>query len=148
MIEDNATVLKNLLVNQKEEELKNIYEAFFIFAAMWAIGGGVGGGQDDEKDFKDFNSMWRSIAKIKFPEGGLCYDYFFDITENKWMNWTTRVSPYIPTDETIFSKIYVPTLHTTRLRFIVDMHLKRRKPVLFIGGAGTGKTAVIKDFLS
>ncbi len=39
-------------------------------------------------------------------------------------------------------------MHTTRLRFVVDMHLKRRRPVLFIGGAGTGKTAVIKDFLS
>lgn len=137
-----------MLANGKEEEIKSIYEAFFIFAAMWAVGGGVGGGQDDEKDFKDFNSMWRAIAKIKFPESGLCYDYYFDINENKWVNWNTRVVKYVPTDETIFNKIYVPTMHTTRLRFIVDMHLKRRKPVLFIGGAGTGKTAVIKDFLS
>jgi len=28
----------------------------------------VGGGQDDEKDLKDFNSIWKSMAKIKFPE--------------------------------------------------------------------------------
>ena len=27
------------------------------------------------------------------------------------------------------------------------MHLKRRKPILFVGGAGTGKTQVIKDYL-
>jgi hypothetical protein len=44
MIDDNSAVLKTLAANNKEEELKNIYEAFFIFAAMWAIGGGVGGG--------------------------------------------------------------------------------------------------------
>ena len=51
--------------------IKKIYEAFFIFAAMWNIGSDVEGGQDNEKDFKDFNNMWRSNAKIKFPEGGL-----------------------------------------------------------------------------
>jgi dynein heavy chain len=28
------------------------------------------------------------------------------------------------------------------------MHLRRRKPVLFVGGAGTGKTQVIKDYLA
>lgn len=28
------------------------------------------------------------------------------------------------------------------------MHLKRKKPVLFVGGAGTGKTQVIKDYLA
>ena len=28
------------------------------------------------------------------------------------------------------------------------MHINRRKPVLFIGNSGTGKTVVIKDFLN
>lgn len=51
-------------------------------------------------------------------------------------------------DEPIFSKIFVPTIHTTRLRYLLDMHLKRKKPVLFVGGAGTGKTQVIKDYLA
>ena len=54
----------------------------------------------------------------------------------------------IPTDETMFSKIYVSTLHTTRLRTLLDFHLRRRKPVLFVGSAGTGKSAVIKDYLA
>ena len=30
-----------------EEILKNIYEALFVFSTMWAYGGSVGGGQDD-----------------------------------------------------------------------------------------------------
>lgn len=57
------------------------------------------------------------------------------------------MTSYIASEETIFSKIYVPTMHTTRLRFLLDQHLLRRKPVLFVGSAGTGKTAVIKDYL-
>ncbi len=31
----------------QEDDLKIIYEAFFIFAGMWAFGGSIGGGQDD-----------------------------------------------------------------------------------------------------
>ena len=34
------------------------------------------------------------------------------------------------------------------MRYLLDMHVNRKKPVMFIGGAGTGKTAVIKDYLA
>jgi len=115
---------------------------------MWAIGGPVGGGQDEEKDLKDFNTVWKAIAKQMKIDQGLCYDYYFDIDELKWVNWEKKLKPYIPSDETIFNKIYVSTIHTTRLKFLIDMHLKRKKPILFVGSAGTGKTAVIKDYLS
>lgn len=56
--------------------------------------------------------------------------------------------PYLPSDESLFNKIYVPTVNTTRLRYMLEIHLKRKKPILLIGSAGTGKTAVIKDYLS
>lgn len=119
---------------------------------MWGIGGGIGGGQDDEKDLKDFNALWKSIAKnAKIPEAGLCYDYFYDVVEQKWQSWSTKMHHYLPSDSSVaplFSKIYVSTMHTTRLRYMIDVHLKRRKAIMFIGSAGTGKTAVIKDYLS
>ena len=95
---------------------------------------------------KEFSSVWKGAAKVKFPEQGLCYDYFYDLTENKWAPW--KVEDYLPSDQQIFSKIYVPTIHTTRLRNMIDIHLQRRKPILFIGSAGTGKTAVLRDYLN
>jgi dynein heavy chain len=30
----------------------------------------------------------------------------------------------------------------------LNLHIKRRKPVLYVGKAGTGKTSIIKDFFS
>jgi dynein heavy chain len=46
-----CTVLDSLLIDNEsviktkvEEEQKVIYEAFFIYAGMWAIGGCFGGG--------------------------------------------------------------------------------------------------------
>lgn len=32
---------------EPDDSLKQIYEAFFVFATMWAWGGSIGGGQDD-----------------------------------------------------------------------------------------------------
>jgi dynein heavy chain len=46
---EHANTINNLYSSkEKEDDLKNIYEAFFIFATMWAWGGSVGGGQDDK----------------------------------------------------------------------------------------------------
>ena len=148
LIEHANTINNNFMSKEKEDDLKNVYEAFFIFATMWAWGGSVGGGQDDNEVLAKFSSVWKSLSKIKFPENGLCYDYYFSLEENKWIHWSGKIPNYIPADAEIFSKIFVSTIHTTRLRYLLNIHLKRKKPVLFVGGAGTGKTQVIKDYLS
>lgn len=159
-IQSICTILDGLLIEhqnginnlygtkEREDDLKNVYEAFFIFATMWAWGGSVGGGQDDNEILMKFSSVWKSLSKIKFPEQGLCYDYYWSLEENKWAHWSAKIPNYVPSDEPIFSKIFVSTIHTTRLRYLLNIHLKRKKPVLFVGGAGTGKTQVIKDYLS
>ena len=79
---------------EKEEELKILYEAFFIFATMWSYGGSVGGGQDDNEILNKFNGVFRSLVKVKFPEGGLVYDYYYSVEENKWVNWTNKIQDY------------------------------------------------------
>jgi hypothetical protein len=87
---EKLKILEKKIIDKKddweecENSLKQHYEAFFIFAGLWSIGGMVGGGQEDEKDLKDFNSIWKSMAKIKFPEQGLSYDYFWNFDEQKW----------------------------------------------------------------
>lgn len=64
MIETLCTILDALLIEHKEsisvlgeEERKVCYETLFVFACMWAFGGSIGGGQDDEKDQKEFNFL-------------------------------------------------------------------------------------------
>jgi dynein heavy chain len=101
MVQSICTILDQMLViyadklkaikDRSEEDLKQCYEAMFLFAGIWGIGGGVGGGQDDEKDLKDFSSVWKSAAKVKFPEQGTVYDYFWDFDNMKWENWTAKV---------------------------------------------------------
>ena len=155
MVQTLCTILDSLLIEHSqsiaaldEETRKIAYESLFIFSCMWAFGGSIGGGQDDEKDQKEFNSFWRSVTKIKFPEQGMAFDYFCDPSKPSWQQWSTQVQQYSAQDDITFSKIYVGTLHTTRLRYLLDRHVTRFKPVLFIGNSGTGKTAVTRDYLS
>lgn len=77
--DQDKTIISLYGSKEMEEILKFVYEALFVFATMWAYGGSVGGGQDDNEVLNKFNGVFRSVVKVKFPEGGLCYDYFYSI---------------------------------------------------------------------
>jgi hypothetical protein len=49
-----------------------IYEAYYVFALMWAFGATL------LEDKIWFNNMLKSAVKIKFPDVGQCFDYFYD----------------------------------------------------------------------
>jgi dynein heavy chain, axonemal len=133
--------IKSLKEAGKEDEIKMIYEAYYIFALMWAFGATLLDGKIA------FNSQLKNASKIRFPEAGQCWDYFFDPLQLTWVHWSTKVKKYDPTDG-LFNNIVVPTAETTRQRFLLDIHVKAKKGVLYVGSAGTGKTTIIKDYFS
>lgn len=137
--------LDAIKVIQKEDDLKTIYEAYFLFATMWAVGGCIG----DEKNINAFSNWWRSVAKVRFPEQGSVFDYYYDPQKNNWMPWLDKVPEFQHLGEELFENIIVPNVDITRQKFIVDLHVhaKKPKPCLFVGASGTGKTTVVKDFL-
>ena len=126
----------------KEDDIKQIYEAYYIFAVMWAFGATL------LEDKISFNNMLKSASKIKFPDQGQCFDYFYDPLSLNWVHWSTKVKKYEAIGEGLFNNIVVPTAETTRQRFLLDMHVKAKKGVLYVGSAGTGKTTIIKDYFS
>lgn len=42
----------------------------------------------------------------------------------------------------------MPTAETNRQKFLIDVHRKTRKGLLYVGFAGTGKTTIIKDYFN
>lgn len=42
----------------------------------------------------------------------------------------------------------VPTTETTRVKYFLDMLIERRRPVMLVGNAGTGKTVLLQNKLS
>lgn len=131
----------------KEEEggdvkIKEIYEAFFVFAGMWAYGASL------DEDKNSFSNQWKNLSKIKFPEGGMCFDYFYDVLEGCWKHWDSMMGDFNTEYEGLFENLVVPTAETTRQIFLLDMHVKAKKGMLYVGSAGTGKTTIIKDYFA
>jgi dynein heavy chain len=126
-----------------EEAIKIIYEGFFIFAMIWAFGGCLTDGKIS------FNGVLRGMAgRVKFPDGGLVYDYYFDVLKGSWSLWSEKVRPYNADFEGLFANLVVPSAETTRQKFLIDVHRKTRKGMMFVGFAGTGKTTIIKDYFA
>jgi dynein heavy chain len=42
----------------------------------------------------------------------------------------------------------VPTSETTRIRFFMDMLMEKKKPVMLVGNAGSGKTVLVQSKLN
>merc|ERR1719272_1493853 len=115
---------------------------------MWSVGGAVA---DDRivNQRKNFSQTMRSLAKgVKFPEHGESFDYLFLAHSREWVNWDTRVVKYDPVADRMYQNIIFSTVEVERLKYVCDFHMARKKPVLFVGVAGTGKTTIVKDYLA
>jgi dynein heavy chain len=128
---------------QYEEAVKIIYEGFFIFGMIWSFGGPL----VDSKI--RFNGLLRGMAgRVKFPDGFQVYDYFFSVVQGQWSLWSESVKPYDPNFEGLFANLVVPSAETTRQKFLINVHRKTRRGLIYVGYAGTGKTTIIKDYFA
>jgi len=152
MVQTVCKLLEGLLTkeNAPPGSDKEVYETYFQFAAIWALGGGfnVEKGSDMRKAFSDYWRAEFAKSSLKFPEEGLVFDYFIDSETKKCAHWNEQIPQYHHSQAVAFSEILVPTLDTTRLGFLCEMlamHLS--KPVMLVGGAGTAKTCLLAKLL-
>ena len=124
-------------------------ESSFCYCLVWAFGGCL-----ETPEVKSmFDAMFTSsYPDIKYPKEGSVFDYYFDVAEEDWSLWSDRVQPY-EADGTIgediqFFDIVVPTLDSTRISAILGSLVNQKQPVMFVGGAGTGKTTLMNTYFS
>lgn len=144
---------KHLLENRKEEELRTIYEGIFLYAAMWGIGGSFLESGEDEPYYKEFARLWKLQAKIKYPEIKITegknlsiFDFNFDLQTLSWV--PCDVPKFDAGEDLNFTKLFVPTMYTQRLWDLMELHVSQNRPFMFVGNAGTGKTALITQYIN
>jgi dynein heavy chain len=101
------------------DRIKEIYEAFFIYAAMWAFGAGL------DEDRVSFSNAFKSLTNgnLKFPEAGQIFDYYYDVIEGKWIHWDEQVEEFNKEFEGLFQNMVVPTADTTKNTFLLNLHV-------------------------
>jgi dynein heavy chain len=152
LVWENQAFLSKLT---NENDKKQVYEGIFYFASMWAFGGPIQYDTADEKrSYQEFNNQWKARAKI--PDirlegvGGEnqskpIYDFEYDVQNLQWKEWD--VEPLKMQEEDNFLRIFVDTVASVRLKRLIELHVAKKKPILLVGSAGTGKTAVVNKYL-
>ena len=123
-------------------------EKLFLYCTMWAMGGTLNVDRNNDSK-KKFSDLWKSaFAKsIKYPDGNLIFDYYLDCATGELKAWSGQVPSWSGSTDTSFGNIVVPTVDLVRLTSLADTLVNQNRHVLFVGGAGTGKTALVKEFL-
>uniref|UniRef100_A0A671R8K4 AAA+ ATPase domain-containing protein n=1 Tax=Sinocyclocheilus anshuiensis TaxID=1608454 RepID=A0A671R8K4_9TELE len=126
---------------------KDLYELYFVFAAIWAFGGTMF--QDQLVDYRvEFSKWWVTEFKtIKFPAQGTVFDYYIDPESKKFEPWSKMIPKFVMDPDIPLQACLVHTTETIRVRYFMDSLLERRRPVMLVGNAGTGKSVLVGDKL-
>ncbi|XP_043280985.1 dynein beta chain, ciliary-like [Venturia canescens] len=126
---------------------KEWYEIYFAFACIWAFGSATF--KDQLIDWRnEFSRWWVSEFKaVKFPSSGTVFNFFIDSETKKMLPWSEKVNKFELDSDVPLQSTLVPTGETCRLRFFMDLLMKRRVPVMLVGGAGSGKSVIVAEKL-
>ena len=127
-------------------------EMLFAFSAMWAFGGPMI--IDKTGDYrKKFSEDYTAKFGLKYPKDGLCFDFFYDPKTGEHVHWQSLVPKYSPIPigtrpgETPFCDLFVDTVETVRITYLLDKLVRNGKYAMLVGNAGTGKTEIIRNYL-
>ncbi|KAL5106320.1 hypothetical protein TcWFU_007241 [Taenia crassiceps] len=135
--------------NTPPDTPKEVYEAFFVFCAVWAFGGALV--QDQLVDHRvEFSKWWiEEFKSVKFPTtlGATVFDFYLDPETKKFEPWSKKVEKFILDPNEPLQTVLVSTAETARIRYFLDLLVAARRPVMLVGGAGTGKTVLVQNLL-
>jgi len=148
LLNNNTKENMEALRQMSAEDQKMSYDALFAFSMMWTVGGAVA----DDKTVnyrKSFNAFMKGLSKaVKFPDVGDCYDFIYEPKAKDWVSWENYVKPYNPLSEQMYQNIVIDNMELARCKYILQLHITQKKPVLYVGVAGTGKTTIVKDYIA
>ncbi|XP_052612854.1 LOW QUALITY PROTEIN: dynein axonemal heavy chain 9 [Peromyscus californicus insignis] len=122
---------------------KELYELYFVFAAIWAFGGAMV--QDQLVDYRaEFSKWWLTEFKtVKFPSQGTVFDYYIDRETKKFEPWAKLIPQFEFDPEMPLQACLVHTSETIRVCYFMERLMELRRPVMLVGSAGSGKSVLV-----
>ena len=82
---------------------------------------------------------------------GSVFDYVFDVDKGRWEMWADRLPNFNPTvhvSDVSFADVIVPTQTTESITYVMQRLLESGNNVAICGGASTGKSSIIRNFVT
>ncbi|XP_033874385.3 dynein axonemal heavy chain 8-like [Acipenser ruthenus] len=119
-------------------------ERLFLFCLIWTVGGLLG--RSDKKRFSDILKSHTSTLPDYDDEVSV-FNYYVD-ESGEWDLWQSRISEHNRTRQTdILGEVFVETVDTLAVRTFMEYADMASQNVLLVGSPGSGKTALINDFI-
>ncbi|KAM8856216.1 dynein axonemal heavy chain 7 [Spinachia spinachia] len=155
--------------SMNEKDIVSWLEGIFVFCLVWSVGASC----DDSGRVK-FDAVLREVLvgplsektrsrhgiletveappkqlTVPLPSEGTVYQYrFIKEGPGRWELWTDELKAAPPICKDMqFNEIIVPTENTVRYMALTKLLVTHKKPIVFIGPTGTGKSVYITDFL-
>jgi dynein heavy chain len=145
MVRQLCTLLDALLPKLNPPGETNQLEPVFAFCLVWSIGACLKTQEERDKFSKFIKDI--PIGTTAIPTN--LYDKCYNIDKVTFEDWD-KITDIIPDHVDLkqnFNEIIIPTMDTKRYSFLLKKLLPRRKPCLFVGESGTGKTVTIQNYL-
>ncbi|XP_025198734.1 LOW QUALITY PROTEIN: dynein heavy chain 3, axonemal-like [Melanaphis sacchari] len=131
-----------------------------IFCLIWSLGSLIKG--DCRNKFDTFlrklllgnidqyqkPTTFRLTKTHLFPDMGTVYDYVYDKKNNgSWILWSEKLEFKMISSDARINDLIIETDETAKQNFFLRILLKNEIPLLFVGPTGTGKSAIVLDYL-
>ena len=144
-----CTFLETLIVpkNIGKEPTETIYETWFVFALVWSFGSALF--HDGSTDYKSEFSKWFTMEfkNLEYPPFTSVFDVFVDPSNQEFTQWTEKVPKFELDPDMPLQACLVHNSETIRIRFLMDILIESKFPVMLIGLAGSGKTLMMNEKL-
>ncbi|XP_023385619.1 dynein heavy chain 9, axonemal [Pteropus vampyrus] len=92
----------------------------------------------------EFSKWWLTEFKtVKFPSQGTIFDYYIDPETKKFELWSKLIPQFEFEPEMPLQACLVHTSETIRVCYFMERLMKKRRPVMLVGTAGTGKSVLV-----
>jgi dynein heavy chain, axonemal len=176
LIQTLCNLLEGLLSDDttrgSQARSQQVLEANFVFACVWGLGGCLQA--DKRANHRAAFSQWwveyhvaATKTSVPFPKEGSVFDYFPDQDTGTWRPWVSCVPRFDLTAACAaatggasaednfadgsaapdMTRLFVPTVDTVRMLYLARLLLKNGHHIMLVGGAGTGKTTIAREFM-
>ena len=127
----------------------DLMNALIVWSIAWSLGANL---HDVSRDkFTQFcKTRFHSLLNIKYASliNDGVYDSYLEIAKKEIRSWKTLLPDFRYNADESFFNILVPTVETTKYRYVLDRLMNAGHNVLFMAETGVGKSVVINAFLN
>ncbi|RHY51106.1 hypothetical protein DYB38_003376 [Aphanomyces astaci] len=146
LVESCLTLLTSVLATAElsDTDVAAELERAFVFSLAWAVGGLY-----EADDRVKFNEYLATVSSNYIPKQAktTVFDYVVNPASMDWERWSldTWEPPVVGGGDMDVTSVTIPTVETTRSVFLIH-HVMAHRPVLLVGGPGTGKSSIVTLF--